>query len=67
MPQLGAHWRITGTVNRPVTNERPLIRVTKPVTRYGRITSVSAACNAPVTLYLAKSARRGTDARCVGR
>jgi hypothetical protein len=61
------HWRITGTVNRPVTNERPLIRVTKPVTRYGRITSVSAACNAPVTLYLAKSARRGTDARCVGR
>ena len=61
------HWRITGVVNRPVTNQRPLMRVTKPVTRYGRITSVSAACNAPVTLYLAKSARRGTDARCVGR
>ena len=49
------HWSINGTVNGPFTNHLPLIRVTKPVTHYGRINShvlVSAAVNAPVNLYL---------------
>eukprot|EP00964_Phaeocystis_antarctica_P099671 scaffold65476_cov69-Phaeocystis_antarctica.AAC.1 len=33
------HWSINGTVNGPFTNHLPLIRVTKPVTHYGRINS----------------------------
>ena len=32
------HWRITGAVTRPVTNDIPLMRVTKPVMCYRRIT-----------------------------
>ena len=44
----------------------PLMCVTRPVTRYGRINSrsyVSAACNLPVNLYLAISARHRRSVR----
>ena len=58
------HRRITGAITRPVTNDIPLMRVTRPVMCYRRITGPVMRVTRPVTRPVMRVTRPVTNGAC---